>query len=347
MQEQTPDHELPLQVQCEQCGHVAGAAIINCPARIEGNCPYQLSHAWDLPHWGRIIGGGLIAVAIIAVITQSVQVGVLLGILVQLVNVAMGANRITVLYNRERGILWQHFISFIGNWPVAVRMAVKSILRNLDLRTYPMPRYPASVTALYGSSAGFIIKVTLLDLLAKEVICLCRVTIYEAKHSISAQSKQVLLFSPGKNGQQTVDGDLENRIVSAVKHIKSAATVEGIVFPQTISTYELVKSIYPTTQPDPGQWLISLITADAIRKGFYVETMGIFKQRQSISRGNYGAELRADLKMIQGWIMSPLTDLPRNFLSMLDKDIERALKSLRRSDDSPGFWDYFGGWSND
>jgi len=75
MQKRMPDHELPLQVQCEQCGRTAGAAIVQCPLRSEGNCRYQLSREWELSIRMRIAGGCVIVVAVVAVICRAWRLG--------------------------------------------------------------------------------------------------------------------------------------------------------------------------------------------------------------------------------------------------------------------------------
>jgi len=307
MQEQTQQDDSVLQIECEKCRYTAGPGMIKCPDRAKGRCPYELRRWWD----------------------YSLDVGL------------WGFYQSFTLYHPVQRVLWQRFTVLLFNREILVRKVSELQPLDVDLSSYPVPQHPASITMLFPgdktrtsgmNEAVFIVQATLFDLIARQVIGLCNARIDERRQGKLRLNQREYLCVPGQKIDQGIAGELENRLVHAIKKHQGIVKfyTAGSTFPQAISIYKLVRSIYKVDQSDPAGELVSLIVKDAVTRGLgSMETSGFSgKSKKYVLNPSHADQISSDRQNVEKWIRRPQSLSNKIVRTLCDEIvIERAIHS--------------------
>jgi len=269
--------------RCEQCQRLAGQDMLDCPERPVKRCPYVQTqrNTVNMDSLNILVGALVPVLLYFALFWLSLRTGlswlyplnghggllILLGATV-LIWFDFGMQHETTLYNPRSGRMCRHSRNIV--FRRVQRLQVVVGLRRLEITppTGEKPRHPYSIIALHPPQrlhAVHIVKVTLLSLLANQQL--------EIRHPISYRSHwgrplkpayHNLLVAPGSQRSETLDGDLERRIVAVVDNNLGSSITQS---PLGITIFELTLLIFDTAHSNPHAWLVSFVADDAIRRG--------------------------------------------------------------------------------
>ena len=270
-------------LRCEKCHRPLGLALVDCPDRAAGTCPYQVEHV--MGSGGAKIGWGLFIVGVVILAVGAVLSIVIFpaggcAVPVGLVFAALGAFLIfgegATVYNQTTGQMWRYY----SLWGFKVYHVTASALQPVGFEARPrhQMRYPASISAFSRSQdAPTILYMTLLSLLGQGALELEHTMASRVYFGISAGTRREFALSPGEGvSRAKVSGELETRIVRAAEEwaqrtddqIKTGRYFRTRTFKSFLTLDDVVLVVLGGEKGDPGDWLVSEIVApDAVQWG--------------------------------------------------------------------------------
>jgi hypothetical protein len=296
-------------LRCEKCHRPLGPALVDCPDRAAGTCPYHVEHvlgpggariAWGLFVLGvvALAGGAVLCVTILPAGECVVLIGLLLAALGAFLNFGEGAT----VYNRTTGQMWQRY----SLWGLTLYHVTASALQPVGFEVRPrhQMRYPASISTFSQSrDAPTILYMTLLSLLGQGALELRHSVASRVYLNISAGTRREFVLFPGEGvSRARVAGELETRIVRAVEEwaqrtddgIETGRTFRRRTFRCFSTLDDIVLVVLGGEKGNPGDWLVSEIVApDASQwgvgsmRGRWVEKFEPSPEYQQVTLADY------------------------------------------------------------
>jgi hypothetical protein len=341
-QHETQANTPPARLLCERCGRTIGEAILSCPDRQQGHCPYLLRDLMP-PKTIRLISAvGLLFLILMLLLhreSEDQPLPLFVGVILCLIFLPalwgiLGTS--TLLYNPNSKLQWER-TAFLG---ITLRRTLmpggEQLSINLSFSRsllFP-PSYikfseAASEAALKGwtlDHAILVFRVALIGLLARRVVQIHKYSKYVAgwRGEFNRGQNLYVLTASEELDLAKIDGELERQIVLVLGSWLKPGGGELLKWPDGPTIYELVRAVFKKNVPSPERWPFHVVARDAVAHG-WGRLEGWSRDRyQPVA--THHVQLKSELAAIDE-LSSRLAKQQPAFSHALDDQIKRAIRS--------------------
>jgi hypothetical protein len=353
---------------CTLCGQALASKLLNCPHRLDGDCPFEasISPPASATNAGCMVGvllflmvwlgGATIGFTSILFNSQSLVSSLLslVGLIVfwgigliglGFVLFTLFGKNITI-YNPQTGVMAKYATILgrtLGGGVSSGWETLPPALSQLSLSK--SLRYPASWSAwVYASDsrnsgglATFICEVTLLALVAENRLELKKTTTQDTFLGVHNRQTQRYMFVPKSNeAVSAAAGVLEQKILGVFAALSPRLQSQAWIPGAPLEAKDIFAAIYDADKIQPERWLIDLVEADLIAHGAarQEKNSGIagWLKSKVVLEPTHRSQLETEYQLLSAKYEQLKLSQP-DFTQIVRADIEKAFKDRTESSD--------------